>query len=159
MAPLTGALDRTAATLALLEARGTWAPPSVRPGGTRCRPHSPGGAGGRAPFSHPAPRLGEASSSRASSRRPVGTRSGGWEKVRASRSQDWAFYALDDSQPSRSSSEGPRCGWGPPLASSLPAPGTRDVDGGGAFNRVPWGGVSVGMCPCLLFWCPEGAWQ
>lgn len=34
-------------------------------------------------FSHPAPRLGEASSSLASSRRPVGARAGGREKVRA----------------------------------------------------------------------------
>ena len=45
------------------------------------------------------------------------------------------------------------------MALSLPATGTQGEGGGGAFNGVPGAVVSVGVCPCLLFWCPEEAWR
>lgn len=111
----------------------------------------------RAPFSHPLGRLEEASSSRASSRPPVSARRAGGRRCESSLGLGLLFTG----RPSAAAVFGcrPSLGPGASLVGKPAGPRTQGEGGGGAFNGVPGAVVSVGVCPCLLFWCPERAWQ
>ena len=102
----------------------------------------------RAPFSHSAPSLGEASFGFAAFKTPLGRR-GGWEKLRAEpgvgpplRRRASAGAELG----CKAQAAGP----GPLLGSSLPALGTQGGHGGGACRGDrPRAVVGVGLCSCF----------
>lgn len=123
----------------LPEAGGTWAWPALRPGGTRFRPRSPGGASESRSFTRPSTWRG------LFWLRVVTTphgRSGGQPKMRAEPGIGPSLHGAGVSWRG-ARLQGPGLGLGPPLASRLPASGTQGGDGSEAFSEGPLAVVSV----------------
>lgn len=131
------------------EAGGSWAWPSLRPGGTRCRPRSPGGAGEPLLPPRPSARRGLVCSRVLTTPggRP-GERAGG---RRCEPSPGLGLFCTERaSAGAELGCKAQAAAWGLPFALSLPAPVTPGGAGSEAFSGGPLAAVSVGPCVVLV---------